>query len=64
MVDHLQRECPVCGGPVRRVHRRMVDRLLSMVVPVHRFQCKAVDCAWRGNLRVGHSPFTKHVPQK
>lgn len=42
--------CPQCGGSVDRIPRRLRDRMLSLLVPVHRFQCRA--CAWKGVLRV------------
>lgn len=45
--------CPCCNGPVERVRRRFVDRLLSLVAPVQRYRCRAKgwDCDWEGNLR-------------
>jgi hypothetical protein len=43
--------CPQCRGQVDRIPRRLRDRMLSLVVPVHRFQCRA--CAWKGLLRAG-----------
>jgi hypothetical protein len=45
------RECPRCGGELRRIHRRRTDRLLSLYVPVQRYQCANHDCRWQG-LRV------------
>jgi len=33
-----------------RIARRPFDRLLSVVRPVHRYQCIALECAWQGNL--------------
>ena len=46
--------CPRCNGPVYRVRRRFVDRLISLVVPVRRYHCHSMDpmCDWEGNLRV------------
>lgn len=50
--------CPICGGPLHRIHRRRADRVLSLLIPVKRFQCKNHQCGWSG-LRIspsrGHS---------
>lgn len=46
-----ERQCPRCGGRLRRVHRRRVDRLLSRYVPVSRYRCASGECQWEG-LRV------------
>jgi hypothetical protein len=43
--------CPVCGHPLRRIHRRFIDRLVCVVYPVRRYQCQRVRCGWEGNLR-------------
>ena len=43
--------CPRCDGAVIRMPRRFVDRLVSIVVPVHRFRCRSFGCNWEGNLR-------------
>jgi hypothetical protein len=40
--------CPVCGGELRRRHRRRWDRVLSILVPVGRYRCKNEDCRWEG----------------
>jgi hypothetical protein len=40
---------------VNRVPRRFIDRLLSLVHPVHRYHCRAFTCNWEGNLRRGAS---------
>jgi ribosomal protein L32 len=45
------RECPRCGGELHRIHRHTADRLLSLYVPVRRYQCKNDGCRWQG-LRV------------
>jgi hypothetical protein len=47
-------ECPHCGGELHRIHRRGLDRLVSLYVPVRRYQCRNRDCHWQG-LRVGKS---------
>ncbi len=44
--------CPVCGGPLYRIHRRPRDRVIAWFVPVKRYRCKNHDCGWSG-LRVG-----------
>lgn len=47
--------CPGCGNVrLRRVRRRAVDRLLSMVRPVFRFRCTRPDCEWAGNVAQRH----------
>ena len=38
-----------------RVPRRLLDRLLSMFVLVHRYRCPCFSCQWEGNICV-HSP--------
>lgn len=40
--------CPVCGGDLRRRHRRWSDRVLSLLVPVKRYRCKNSECPWEG----------------
>jgi hypothetical protein len=43
--------CPRCGSTdLQRVHRRLLDRLLSLVRPVYRFRCADPHCAWEGNV--------------
>ncbi|MDF1529304.1 MAG: hypothetical protein P1R74_09260 [Sedimenticola sp.] len=46
--------CPKCNGPVKRLRRRFIDRLVSLIIPVRRYHCRAIgwDCDWKGNLRV------------
>ena len=43
--------CPHCGGEIHRIHRHWHDRVLSLYIPVHRYECKEAGCDWRG-LRV------------
>ena len=44
--------CPRCGNTdLLRIHRRLLDRLLSLVRPVYRFRCADPRCAWEGNVR-------------
>ncbi len=49
--------CPLCGSSVARIHRRLIDRLTSLVVLRHRYRCLAMGCGWEGNL----SPMKKYV---
>jgi len=43
--------CPRCGNTdLLRIHRRLLDRLLSCVRPVFRFRCANPGCAWEGTL--------------
>jgi len=48
-----ERVCPRCNSPVERVRRRILDRLVSWIMPVHRYRCrmKGWGCDWEGNLR-------------
>ena len=43
--------CPECGSSLNRVPRRFIDRLISLVYPVHRYHCRSFDCNWEGNVR-------------
>lgn len=42
--------CPQCQASVLRVRRRLLDRLISAVYPVHRYRCHSIVCHWEGNL--------------
>jgi hypothetical protein len=44
--------CPMCGGPLRRIHRRFIDRVLSLFRPVRRYRCPQPTCRWEGNVPV------------
>jgi hypothetical protein len=44
--------CPRCAGNLLRIRRRVIDRLLSLFVPMHRYECLHSFCLWKGNLRV------------
>ena len=49
--------CPECGGNyLTRIHRRFIDRLLSLFLPVYRYRCDRLLCDWEGNIRVNHRP--------
>ena len=43
--------CPACGSSLNRVPRRFIDRLISIVYPVHSYHCRAFVCNWEGNIR-------------
>jgi hypothetical protein len=43
--------CPSCRGELYRVPRRLMDRIQSVFVPVHRYRCMEMGCAWEGKLR-------------
>jgi hypothetical protein len=49
--------CPICRGEVARIGRRLIDRLWSLFVPVHRYRCRRYSCHWVGNL-----PTTSGTP--
>jgi predicted RNA-binding Zn-ribbon protein involved in translation (DUF1610 family) len=38
--------CPRCGHSIHRSHRRPLDRVASLVVPLQRFRCS--ECGWSG----------------
>lgn len=44
------RRCPCCRGPAHRTRRRSIDRLVSLILPRHRFRCTSIGCGWEGNL--------------
>jgi hypothetical protein len=48
----IVRECPRCHGPAYRVRRRLIDRLISLIFPRHRYRCESWECRWEGTLRV------------
>jgi hypothetical protein len=47
------RLCPQCKCPVEPARRRILDRLVNWIMPVHRYRCrmKGWGCDWEGNLR-------------
>ena len=47
-----EQSCPRCAGNLIRIRRRIVDRLLTLFVPVRRYECPYSCCGWKGNLRV------------
>jgi hypothetical protein len=48
-------KCPRCGGDAYRIRRRLIDRLLSLIVPLGRYSCESFVCNWEGNLVVRSS---------
>lgn len=42
--------CPACGGPLEREPRQRLERLISVVHPVHRYRCVMPSCGWHGVL--------------
>ena len=42
--------CPRCNGAAYRIRRRLIDRIVSLLTPIHRYHC-ANYCGWEGNLR-------------
>lgn len=43
--------CPACNGKLRLVHRRTIDKVQSLFVPLKRYRCRNLDCEWEGNIR-------------
>ena len=52
------RSCPKCGGDFVRVHRRIRDRLRSVILPVRRYRCSGLQCQYEAN--VPKTLSTKH----
>jgi len=46
-----RKTCPVCNGPVYRVRRRFIDRLIGLLIPLRRYRCSEPHCRREGNLR-------------
>ena len=51
-LQHISKSCPRCGAPVVRIRRRLIDRLQSIFLPVHRYCCSGAGCGWEGNVRL------------
>jgi len=49
---YRNRHCPLCAGAITRVRRRTIDRVIALIVPLHRYRCKSLQCGWEGTLRV------------
>jgi hypothetical protein len=53
--SNLRPACPLCGGPLERVPRQWLDRLLSLFSPRRRYRCRTWRCNWEGTLRYNPS---------
>jgi hypothetical protein len=42
--------CPQCDSRTYRISRRFIDRVISVILPVRRYQCEEHGCRWQGNL--------------
>jgi hypothetical protein len=40
--------CIICDGPLRRIRRLPIDRVISVALPVHRYRCVDPSCCWEG----------------
>jgi predicted RNA-binding Zn-ribbon protein involved in translation (DUF1610 family) len=42
--------CPRCGSPIHRVHRSLLDKVVSKVFLPHarRYRCEKAECGWSG----------------
>ena len=47
--------CPECNSHAFRIPRRFADRVLSVVLPVRRYQCESHECRWEGNVAINPS---------
>jgi uncharacterized protein with PIN domain len=58
----LRRYCPQCNGPLERVPCSKLDRIVSRVIPVHRYACytEGWGCGWVGILRVKRASLASH----
>lgn len=52
--------CPRCAGPVDRIPRLGLDRLISLVVPLRRYRCCTLACAWEGTLRARRDDASRY----
>ena len=50
-MTYYVRKCPACAGYAIRVNRRFVDRVISLIAPVQRYQCQNFQCQWQGNIK-------------
>ena len=44
--------CPQCKSRAFRISRRFIDRVISLILPVRRYQCESRECRWEGNLPI------------
>jgi hypothetical protein len=45
------KECPECGGSLKRVPRTLAQRTWALVYPTKRYRCSNTTCRWEGLLR-------------
>ena len=48
--SHFEKDCPRCGGEVKRVHRRMHETQTLSGSGLRRYRCEAEGCGWQGLL--------------
>jgi hypothetical protein len=64
-VSDVTIECPWCGGSsLERVHRRLVDRLISLAWPQLRYCCQSLGCEWQGNRSAAGLRSPRVVPKQ
>ena len=51
MACGFDRACPRCGGVAHRIRRELLDRVISVLVPVARYRCPWIGCNWEGVFR-------------
>lgn len=56
--------CPRCGLAVFRVHRTLLDRLSSLLVPQLRLRCGASACGWQGLVPCSTPGTAPFMPQR
>lgn len=54
----VAKTCPACGNELTRVPRRLLDRGVSLILPVHRYACNRPTCGWQG-LRISRGKRRK-----
>jgi len=62
-----QPQCPRCHGSgwsanLIRVKRRLIDRLVSLIWPLHRYRCRSMGCGWEGNFPAKRIPLLSGAP--
>jgi uncharacterized protein YbaR (Trm112 family) len=56
-------QCPVCKQPLQRIQRKPIERSLSYLIPVMRYQCFNAACRWRG-LRINLAAHPLLAPKQ
>jgi hypothetical protein len=56
--------CPQCGGVVARVHRHLRDRLMGLILRIHRYRCSNPECRWEGVVSVPPPPTAPRTRPK